>query len=40
MNTTVKNYIVTGIIAIVAVVFIYPFARPLLQKIPVIGQYA
>lgn len=36
---TIVSWVVTGVIAIVAVNIIYPRVRPLLQKIPVVGAW-
>ena len=35
-----KTILLTFVISIIAVVFIYPLVRPLLVKIPVVGKYA
>jgi len=39
MSKEWKNYLVTGVIAIIAVVFVYPVVRPFAQRLPLIGKY-
>ena len=34
-----KSFLITAVIAIVAVVYIYPLAVPYLRKIPVLGKW-
>ena len=39
-NIDWKGILITALVAIVAVVFIYPLVRPFVQKIPVVGKWA
>ena len=39
MKLNWKEIAVTGLIAIVAVVFIWPLARPFVAKVPFVGKY-
>jgi hypothetical protein len=39
MKINWKETIITGLIAIVAVVFVYPLVRPYAQKLPLVGKY-
>jgi hypothetical protein len=34
-----KNYLITGVIAIIVVKVFYPLIQPTLAKIPVVGGY-
>jgi hypothetical protein len=39
MKINWKETLITGLIAIVAVVFVYPLVRPYAQKLPLVGKY-